>query len=192
MGIFGSLFGKSSSSNLLEDTNKYKELIRFISFVKKTKPLMGGNYGIFITYEAPRAGEYTSRLYATIGFCDFKEIQFAREYATGVSRAPGNMVHLYYKQICERAALKQQDWPYAIDEYDFARVLCGDFYDYFTLIPDDNNDDIFEFRVAGGTDARNAVLVFNAVMNVLKAQFPELKISKNHATPYSMGIKVEI
>jgi len=155
--------------------------------------MLGGNYGICISYEAPEKGQYTSRLYATFGFYDFDEIRFAREYAIGSSGAPVNMIQYYYKNISEQAGLTQQDWPYGIDQYDFVDVLRGTYCEsYFTLIPDDYNDDIFTFKVVGGIDSRNAAQVSNAVINVLKSQFPELQFSKNHTTPYSMGIKISI
>ena len=194
MGLFNALFGKNSERiNISQDVEKYKQLISFISFAKKIKPLTGGNYGIFISYDAPGKNDFTSELYATFGFCDFNEIKFAREYAIGSESAPVNMVHHYYKIINERAGLNQHDWPYGIDEYDFAEVLRGTFcQSFFTLIPDDYNDDIFTFKVVGGTDSRNAAQVSAAVINVLKSQFPELEMSKNHTTAFSMGIKIQI
>lgn len=194
MGLFNALFKKKSESiNISQDVEKYKQLISFVSFAKKIKPLTGGNYGIFISYDAPGQNEYTSRLYATFGFYDFNEIKFAREFAIGSSSAPVNMVQHYYKIISEQAGLNQHDWPYGIDEYDFTEVLRGTFCEsYFTLIPDDYNDDIFTFKVVGGIDSRNAAQVSDAVINVLKSQFPELQPSKNHTTAYSMGIKIQI
>ena len=192
MGLFDSLFGKQeNTASISQDIEKYKQLIRFISFAKKVKPLTGGNYGIFISYNAPGQNEYTSRLYATFGFYDFNEIKFARKDAIGSHSAPVNMIQYYYKRISEQAGLNQQDWPYGIDAYDFADVLRGTYCEsYFTLIPDDYNDDIFTFKVVGGIDSRNATQVSNAVINILKLQFPELQFSKNHTTPYSMGIKI--
>lgn len=194
MGLFDSIFGKkNNSTNLSQDIEKYKQLIRFITFAKRIKPLTGGNYGIYISYDTPGQNEYTSRLYATLGFYDFDEIKFAREDAIGSSSAPVSMVQYYYKKISEEAGLNQQDWPYGIDAYDFADVLRGTYCEsYFTLIPDDYNDDIFKFKVVGGIDARNATQVSNVIINVLKSQFPELQISKNHTTPYSMGINIQI
>lgn len=194
MGIFDMLFGKKSdSTNLSQDMDKYKQLICFISFAKKIKPLTGGNYGIYISYDAPTQNEYASRLYATLGFYDFNEIKFARKDAIDSSSVAASMIQYYYENISERAGLNQQDWPYGIDAYDFADVLRGTFCEsYFTLIPDDYNDDIFTFKVVGGIDSRNAAQVSNAVINVLKSQFPELQISHNHATPYSMGITIRI
>lgn len=194
MGLFDALFGKKSeTTSVSQDTKKYEQLIRFISFAKKIKPLTGGNYGIHISYDAPGQNECISRLYATLGFYDFDEIRFAREYAIGSSGAPVNMIQYYYKNISEQAGLTQQDWPYGIDQYDFVDVLRGTYCEsYFTLIPDDYNDDIFTFKVVGGIDSRNAAQVSNAVINVLESQFPELQFSKNHTTPYSMGIKISI
>lgn len=194
MGFFDMLFGKKSeATSISQDIKKYEQLIRFVSFAKKIKPLTGGNYGIYISYDAPGQSEYISRLYATLGFYDFDEIRFAREFAIGSSSAAVNMIQHYYNNISEQAGLNQQDWPYGIDAYGFADVLRGTYYEsYFTLIPDEYNDDIFTFKVVGGIDSRNATQVSNAVMNVLKSQFPELQISKNYTTPYSMGIKIQI
>lgn len=194
MGLLNTLFGKKSEPvNLSQENDRYRELIRFITFTKKTKPMLGGNYGIYISYEAPEKGQYTSRLYATFGFYDFDEIRFAREYAIGSSRAPVNMVQHYYNDISSRSNLNQQDWPYGIDAYDFAEVLRGTYCEsFFSLIPDDNNDDVFKFKVVGGTDSRNSVQVSNVVISILKERFPELEITKNHATPYSMGITITI
>lgn len=194
MVFFDAIFGKkSNTTSISQDNQKFEQLICFISFAKRIKPLTGGNYGIYISYEAPGQSEYTSRLYATLGFYDFDEIAFARKYAIGSSSAPTNMIQYYYESISEQAGLNRQDWPYGIDAYDFADVLRGTFCEsFFTLIPDEYNDDIFTFKVVGGIDSRNAVQVSNAVINVLKSNFPELQISKNHTTPYSMGIKITI
>lgn len=194
MGLFNTLFGKKeNTASFTQDIEKYMQLIRFISFSKKIKPLTGGNYGIYISYDAPGQNEYTSRLYATLGFYDFDEIRFAREYAIGSNSAPVSMIQYYYKRISEQAGLTQQDWPYGIDAYDFNDVLRGTYCEsYFALIPDEYNNDIFKFKVVGGIDSRNAAQVSNAVINVLKLEFPELQVSKNHTTPYSMGITIQI
>lgn len=194
MGLLNMLFGKKSEPvNLLQESSRYRELIRFIAFAKKIKPMLGGNYGIYVSYEAPEKGQYTSRLYATFGFYDFNEIGFAREYAIGSSSAPVNMVQHYYRDISNRVGLSEQDWPYGIDAYDFAEVLRGTYCEsFFTLIPDESNEDIFKFSVVGGTDSRNAAQVSNVILGVLNDRFPELEITKNHATPYSMGITIKI
>lgn len=194
MGLFNVLFGKKeNTANLTQDIEKYEQLIRFISFAKKIKPLTGGNYGIYISYDAPGQNEYTSRLYATLGFYDFDEIKFARKYAIGSTSAPVNMIQSYYEKINEQAGLARQDWPYGIDACDFADVLRGTFCEsYFALIPDEYNEDIFKFKVVGGIDSRNAAQVSNAVTNVLKMKFPDFQVSNNHTTPYSMGITIQI
>lgn len=194
MGLLDALFGKKSEPiNLPQENDRYRELIRFVAFAKRIKPMLGGNYGIYISYEAPEKGQYTSRLYATFGFYDFDEIRFAREYAIGASSVSVNMVHHYYRDISNRADIKEQEWPYGIDAYDFAEVLRGTYCEsFFTLIPDEYNDDIFKLQVVGGVDSRNALLVSNVMLNVLNERFPELKITKNHATPYSMGITISI
>lgn len=194
MGFLETLFGrKSESVNIAQDMDKYSELICFVSFAKKTKALTGGNYGMYISYDAPGQNEHTSCLYATLGFYDFEEIRFARECAIDSSIDSVKMIRYYYKKISEKAGLNQRDWPYGIDEYGFADVLTGNYYkSYFTLIPHKNNDDIFTFRVVGGIDSRNAVHVSNAVINLLKTQFPELQILDNFATRYSMGLKIQI
>ena len=193
MGLFDLLLGKKDdSSNPSQDIKKYEQLIRFVSFVKKIKPLTGGNYGVIVSYDAPQNG-YSGRLYATFGFYDFNEIRFAREYAIGSSRAPVNMVQAYYNSISKDAGLAQEDWPYGIDASDFEDVLRGTFcQSFFSLIPDDYDDDIFTFKVVGGIESRNATQVSNIVFNILKSKFPELHISKNFATPYSMSIQIKI
>lgn len=193
--FFRNLFNKKNkSSNRVQEIDKYRELIRFIAFCQKTKPLLGGNYDIFILYNAPEKGQYSSRMYATFGFYDFDEIKFAREHAIRSSAGiDAQMVQFYYKQISDHLELNQQDWPYGIDAYDFAEVLRGTFCEsFFILIPDEFNDDIFQFKVVGGSDSRNAIQVCNVVLDVLKDRFPELHIVKNHATPYSMGITIKI
>ena len=192
MGLFDALRGKKNdSTNIAQDIERYKQLICFISFAKKIKPLTGGNYGIDISYDAPGQNEYTSSLRVALGFYDFNEITFARQYAIGSSSAPVNMVQHYYNTISEKAGLNRQDWPYGINAYDFADVLRGSYGEsYFTLSPDNYDDDVFTFKLVGGIDSRNAIQVSNAVINVIKSQFPELQISKNHTTPYSMGIKI--
>lgn len=188
-----SKFGKSNENvNDSRDYEKYKELVRFISFSRKIKQLTGGNYGIYISYDTPDKG-HIGHCYATFGFYDFNEIKFAREQAISSPSAPINMVGYYYKKICEQAGLNRQDWPYAIDEYDFADVMRGTFCEsFFTLIPDEYNDDIFTFKVTGGIDSCNAIQVSNLVINLIKSKFPELQITRNHATSASMGIHIQI
>ena len=185
----------SNSTNLSEDLKKYKQLICFIKFVKKVKPLMGGCYDMYISYTAPNRAqsEYSSRINASLGFYDFDEIRFAREYATKPSSVSAMMIKNYYNQISERANLEQSDWPYSIDVYDFADFLRGSYcQDYFCLIPDDYNDDIFTFKVYGGIDSRSGVQVSKAVINVLKHSFPELEIKPGFASSTSMSIAVKI
>ena len=109
MGLFDALRGKKNdSTNIAQDIERYKQLICFISFAKKIKPLTGGNYGIDISYDAPGQNEYTSSLRVALGFYDFNEITFARQYAIGSSSAPVNMVQHYYNTISEKAGLNRQ------------------------------------------------------------------------------------
>lgn len=196
MGLFNALFGKKSESiDISQEVERYQQLIRFVSFVKKIKPLTGGNYGgIRILYEVPQKNERLSTVYATFKFYDFDEIRFAREDALNSStETHAQMVKFYYKRINERAGLSRYDWPFGIDAVDFAEVLLGTYGEsYFTLIPDKYRDDIFTFKVSGGIDSRNAIQVTDAVINVLKSHFPELQIAKNHVTPYSMDITIQI
>lgn len=191
MGIFDSLFGKKNDAmNISDETKRYNELIRFIKFCKQIKSLTGNNYGLNVTYHAPEKG-YTGTAYATFKFCDFNEIRFAREYAFNGNFA--RMVQHYYKTISEAAGLERSDWPYNIDADDFLDVLNGSFcQEYFTLIPDEYNDDIFTFKVVGGFDGRNALQVSNVIQTIVKSSFPELKVTNNHATQYSMGIIIQI
>lgn len=194
MGFFSGLFEKKSDpANVAQDTERYRELLRFIAFSQKIKPLVGGNYGIFITYEAPRQNEFASQLYATFGFYNFNHVKYARGFVNKSSQDSTMMAKFYYNEISKQADLCRQDWPYGIDACDFLNVLRGTFcQSYFILNPDDHDDDIFSFKVVGGVDFRNATQVSNAVINVLKTKFPTLQISKNHTSLSSMGIKVQI
>lgn len=194
MGLLNALFGKKNDAiDLSKESEKFRELIGFVSFVRKTKPLTGGNYGIYISYNTPGQNEYISNVYATFGFYDFNEIKYARDFAINSYNDSTNMVHFYYKNISERAGLSREDWPYGIDEYDFREVLQGVFgKDRFIVIPDEYDADVFTFKVAGGFDTRNASQVSGSVFYVLKSYFPELQISQHNTTPYTMGIKVQI
>lgn len=194
MGLFDALFGGTNKSASTENDSKtYAELIRFIKFIKKVKPLAGGVYTMYIQYEAPEPnkGVYSSRVYATVGFYDFDDIEFARRECVTPSKMSKMMIPFYYKSISNKAGLTQADWPYGIDEFDFADVLRGTFVSsYFTFIPDSSNDSIFELKVVGGSDSRNASQVYNSIYNLLKSNFPELSINKNHAYSHSMCITV--
>lgn len=178
------------SSNKVDekDVEQFAELIRFVSFAQKLAPLARGNYGIRIVYEFRENSIGGNRLYATFGFYDFDEIRFAREFAL---EGRTNMVHHYYEDITQRAELDQKDWPYRIDAYDFSDVLCGKYGDYFTVIPD-SNEDIYAFKIVGGFDSRNALQVSTIVSNLLKAQFPSLQIEKEYAHKDSMQITIKL
>lgn len=200
MGLFDTLFGgKSRSSDDFEKyAESYKELIRFIRFAKKIKPLADVIFSMYVEYRAPEPnkGVYTSRVSASLNFCDFNEITFAREAALSSSEVMRKLVPLYYRDISKAAGLSQNDWPFGIDEYDFERVLCGTFGTseelFVELIPDEHFDDVFTFKVWGGVDSRNALQVYNTANNLLKSNFPELQITKNIATPYYMRMSIQI
>lgn len=73
-----------------------------------------------------------------------------------------------------------------MDAYSFSDVLCGKFGDYFTVIPD-SNEDIYTFKVIGGYDSRNALLVSTIISNIIKLHFPGLQRKKD-ATQYAVQI----
>lgn len=184
----------SKRVNTPKVAGKYAELVRFVAFAQNIAPLAKGNYGLRITYDEPKGNELTSRVWATFGFYDFNEIEFARQFALDPSGREicSSMVHSYYKDICEKAGLEESDWPFGIDKFDFSRVLRDEFYDLFKVIPDNNTDDTFTFKVACGTSGRNALIVYNEVANMLKTYFPKLQAKKNHATRESMMICIPL
>ncbi len=197
MGLFDTLFGGKSRNS--DESGKYaeyyRELIRFVDFAKKVKPLADVVFNMYVEYRAPEPdkGVYTSRVSASLNFCDFDEIEFAREAAFSSSEVMRKMVPFYYREISKKAGLSQNDWPFCIDESDFEAVLRGTYANsFFELIPDDRSDDIYTFKISGGIDSRNALQVYNTVNNLLKSNFPELQITKNIATPYYMGITIQI
>lgn len=194
MGLFNTLLKKDCETNT-EEAKRYRQLLHFVSFAKKIKHLTGGINCITVIYESPikQHNEYVSSLYATFEFCDFNEIKFAREYAVGSDNAPVNMVKTYYKIISERAGLTREDWPYEIDELDFADMLrgTGSIATYFTLIPG-HHEDVFSFKVNGGHDTRSATQVYKTITKLLKAHFPELQITKRHVKPELMIATIQI
>lgn len=159
------------------------ELIRLISFAQKTKPLMGGNYGITVTYDRPRydRGEYVSRIKAEFGFYDFDCIRFAREYAIGAvqNEVTANMVRFYYDKICSEANLTPNDWPYKMDIYDFTRMIANtDQFGLYSLIPHASDEDIFTIRIWAGSSAESGVTVYKSIEKDILDHFPYLYITK--------------
>lgn len=176
------------------DKENYSELIRIISFIIKIAPLADFNFNLSITYEHKDSQPGVSQLYVNYRFCDFNEIQFAREQALSPFN-PVNpdlskmMVQHYYNDISKRAGLSQQDWPFAIDAEDFGWVFQGKYADdLFTVIPDQRCDDIFTLKMSGGDDSRNAQKVCTIVSNLLKEHFPDLPFGKAFAHPQSMRL----
>lgn len=190
MGLFKGLFGKNkeeevSITQYAED--KYRELITFINFALKIKSQADGNYGIKITYQTPE-NYNSSSLYATFEFYDFINIYTAHQFAV---ESNTKMVEFIYHKISEEAGLTRLDWPYGIYACDFIDVLRGT-NEYFTLLPDKYDDDIFTFRSNVGWDRRNAAQVLKTVTDLLKTYFPELKIEHSSFGISDMYIRISI
>ena len=173
---------QGSDSNTKEEVH-CKELIRLISFAQKTKTLMGGNYGIKVSYSRPNRdqNQYTSPIYAEFAFYDFEYIKFARDYAlnSGQSDIGKRMVQHYYKCIAQEAGLTPNDWPYGVDAFDFGRMLTNsDPFGFTTLIPDQNNDDLFTMRINAGHATQNGILASRLIVQECLTHFPNLTVSK--------------
>ncbi len=200
MGLFDALFGgkskvASNSNDYEQYANDYRELISFIKFAQKVKPLAEVVYAMYVKYEAPNPskGVTVGKLNASMSFHDFDEMEFARKEAVSNSKSRQLMISHYYKEISEKAGLAQSDWPYCIDEHDFEDVLCGTFPNsYFTYIPDESNDSYFSLEVCGGFDSRNGIQVYNTVSRLINSRFPELHISYNYSSSSSMVFSIRI
>lgn len=188
MGLFNSIkkafHGNATTSE--KDSVHCNELIRFISFAQKTKPLMKGNYGIKVKYSRPKHEEnkYTGDICAEFGFWDFNHIGFARDFALKASQSELNkrMVQIYYDSINKDAGLTPDDWPYRMDVYDFGRMLTNsDEFGLYSLIPDQYSDDIFTMKIKGGFASQNGALAYNLVEAECRKHFPNLNIKKTYA-----------
>lgn len=182
MGFFSKLF-KDNKAN--EQPLHCDELIRFIRFARKVKPLMGGNYGLNVTYTAPASGQsYIGDIWMEFGFYDFDDLRFARDCALQAQSNPimKSVAIKYYNDIAEKAQLESRDWPFGMDEYDFLRWITNtDTTGFYFLYPDQYNDDIFKMKIKGGIDSRNAIQVCNALMEECTRVYPGLNVKKTYA-----------
>jgi len=178
--------GNSGNSGKKQDTH-CEELLRFIAFAQKTKPLMGGNYGMTVSYSSPKRAnnEFTADVFAEFGFYDFDYIKFARNYAlkARTSDTAAKMVNLYYNNINKEAGLSRSDWPYGMDVYDFARMLTNsDSLGYSSLISDQYNEDIFKLKIKVGFATQNGIAAYKLIEQECRKYFPNLQYKKYFAT----------
>lgn len=200
MGLFDSfkkMIRSDNSSSSAKQVVNCEELIQLISFTQKVKPLMGGNYGITVAYSQPdrRSNEYTAPVHAEFGFYDFNYIKFARNYALDAGRSDlaHQMVPFYYNSINKDAGITRDDWPYRMDVFDFARILTNrDPHPYISLIPDNNDEDIYKLRVVTGFTTQNGVLAYNLIEKECLSRFPNLKIQKQFVYPERFLFKISL